>query len=116
KNKKLFFPKFTTFNFPISLIWIYLITIVLSFINLDPDSTLYLAYVNAEVICIAFLVIQGFSFIFFYFEHKKMNRFLPIIITIISFIIPLFMYIIRIIGIIDLGFSLKKQMSSQGKS
>lgn len=116
KGKKLYFSKFADFNFPISLIWVYLITIILSFINLDQGSTLYLAYVNAELICVTFLFIQGLSFLFFYFNHKKINRVVPIILTVISFLIPLFMYIIRIIGIIDLGFSLKKQMMNQGKS
>src|SRR5699024_1390686 len=115
EQKGLKFPPFKFFNFPLSLIWVYLITIMLTFVDLDVDSTLYFVLVNAEMICVTFLTIQGFSFLFFFAHHKKWHRSIPIVLLVVSIILPFLMYIIRIVGIIDLGLSLKKKLSEQGQ-
>jgi len=112
-QKQLSFPPFKNFNFPNSLIWIYFFALIFSFVDLDPTSSLYLIVYNALTVSTVLIAIQGFSFVFFYAEHKKIHKAAPISIVIVSLLLPfIFLFLIRIIGIIDLGFSLKARLSN----
>lgn len=114
ENKQFRFPAFKDLNFPVIIIWIYFFALILSFMDLDTNSVFYMVLVNVMALTIVFIVIQGFSFVFFYMDHKNIHQSVPIIIVIITLFLPfLFMFIIRIIGIIDLGFSLKKRIAHQ---
>lgn len=113
ENKQLSFPPFKHLNLPVSVIWIYFISLIVSLIGLDQDSGLYVVIFNVLALMTVLIAIQGFSFIFFYADHKKIHRAVPISIVVISLLIPfLFMFLIRIIGIIDLGFSLKARLAN----
>lgn len=113
EQKKLAFPPFKNLNFPVVIIWIYFFAIIFSLIELDTNSGLYLVVANVLSLITVFVTIQGYSFIFFYADHKKLHKAVPITILIISLIIPfLFLFLIRIIGIIDLGFSLKQRLAN----
>lgn len=112
-QKQLSFPPFKQFNFPSSLIWIYFFALIISFIDLDPTGGLYLVVYNVLMVTTLLIAIQGYSFIFFYADYKKFHKAIPISIVVISLLLPfLFMFLIRIIGIIDLGFSLKERLSN----
>lgn len=111
EKMNLYYPAFHSFNFPISVIWIHLLAIILSYVSLEEGSFLYLIAVNLLAITTVCIVIQGFSFIFFYFRKKKVHNIIPILIMIFTLIIPIFLIFIRIIGIIDIGFRLKDRMS-----
>lgn len=114
EGESLKFPAFKELNMPIAVIWIFFITIILSFMDLDQGSTLFTVFVNVEAICVFLLVIQGFSFVFFYMDHKNIHQSVPIIIVICTLFLPvILMFIIRILGIIDLGFSLKAKIRQQ---
>jgi len=111
-KRRLFFPPFKHLNFPKAIIWFYLLALIVSLFNQDVESLSYFVVVNALALTSLFIIIQGFSFIFFYAAHKKVHIVFPILIVIVSvLIIPPFLIIIRIIGIIDIGFSLKNRMS-----
>ncbi len=113
ERKALFFPPFREMNLPLLIIWFYLIAMLLALVELDQNSILYLIVINTFVITAFLIIIQGYSFIFFYANYKKLNKSIPIAIVIISIIIPqIFLVLIRIIGIIDIGFSLKKRLKS----
>lgn len=115
-QKKLAFPPFKNLNFPIAILWFYFFAVIFSLIELDPSSGMYLVIANVLALITVFITIQGYSFIFYYADYKKLHKAVPISILIISLIIPfLFMFIIRIIGIIDLGFSLKQRLASSSK-
>lgn len=117
ENKQLFFPPFKQLNLPVSVLWIYFIALIIGLFNLDPDSSLYLVIMNVLAFTMIFIAIQGFSFIFFYADHKKISKAIPITILVVSIIIPfLFLFVIRIIGIIDLGFSLKSRIAGENKT
>lgn len=117
ENRRLFFPPFKKLNFPISIIWIYLIAMILSLLTLDPNSTIYLIVINTFALTSLFIIIQGFSFVFFFADIKKIHKALPISIVIISLLIPqIFLVLIRIIGIIDIGFSLKAKLEKEKPS
>ena len=105
------FPPFRNLRFPISLIWIYFGAFVLSIFVTDPESSFYIAIQNLFVLTGLVMAVQGFSFIFFYAHHKKMTKALPIFSIILTVLFPmLLLYLIRIIGIIDLGFGLRDRL------
>lgn len=116
-HKRLAFPPFKQFNLPISVIWIYFFALLIGMISGDKaDSSLYVVAFNVITLTSVFLAIQGLSFIFFYADFKKMHKALPITILILTLLFPfLFMFIVRILGIIDLGFSLKNRVVQGSK-
>lgn len=107
------FPPFKQLNFPPAIIWLYLITFIVSFIGgVEQGSTLGIVIVNAMALLSILLIIQGFSFIFFIADHKKIHKAVPIGAVVVTLLIPfIFMFLIEITGIIDLGISLKKRIS-----
>jgi uncharacterized protein YybS (DUF2232 family) len=99
--------------FPRSLLWYYLIVTIASlFLDLPIGSYWYLAFVNLAFILQLLLVIQGLSFTYFYSSVKGFPRVIPIIATILLFIHPLALHIMRILGIIDLGFEFRGRLKN----
>ncbi|KAB2330806.1 YybS family protein [Cytobacillus depressus] len=99
---------------PKSILWYYLLTMLASFaINPEEGSYWFTALVNISFILQMLMVFQGISFIF-YFTHKKgMSKSVPIIATVLTFFMPIFLSIVRILGIIDLGFDLRKRLEKK---
>lgn len=94
---------------PRSLIWYYLVTVLISlFINADEGTFLFNAIANILFILQFLFVIQGISFLFFLSYEKGVKKVWPIIGTILVIISPLFNTLARIIGIIDIGFGLRQ--------
>ena len=104
------FPALRELVLPKSLLWYYLVVIILSLMSLEEGTTLYIAVVNLSFILMILMTIQGFSFLFFFFAQKGMSKAIPITILIITFLMPPLLYIIRMIGIIDIGFDLRKRL------
>lgn len=114
-KEKYYFAPFKSFNLPMSVFWLYFLVIILSFFNQDT-TTLGVIILNSMFILTTLMVLQGYSFIFFYADLKTWPKAIPIIVIIISILIPLIMMlVIRLLGIIDLGFGLKKRLGSQAK-
>ncbi|KMJ60425.1 hypothetical protein AB685_06360 [Bacillus sp. LL01] len=107
------FPPFRELMLPKSLLWYYLIVLVLSLMQPEEGSTLFTAVLNLSFILMLLMTIQGLSFIFFFCHVKKISKVVPITILILSFLIPPLVYIIRMIGIVDIGFQLRDRI--QGK-
>lgn len=113
---KYYFPPFKQFNLPMSIIWIYFFALILTFFVTESSGMLYITVLNVMALTVTLILIQGYSFIFFYADYKKMHISVPIAITIVTLIFSfLFMFIIRIIGIIDLGFQLKAKLAYTDK-
>ncbi|PLR67707.1 YybS family protein [Bacillus sp. UMB0893] len=98
---------FREWKLPTSIVWYYLIVSFLLFFDLENDSFLFIAVLNLMFVLQVLLVVQGFSFIFFYSYVKKYSKALPVAAIILSLILPILMYIVRILGIIDLAFNLR---------
>lgn len=114
EGKKLFFPAFRNLQFPVAIVWIYLFALILSYFNSDPSSTINMAAENVLVLTGLLMAIQGFSFIFFYAHHKKMSKALPIFSIVLTILFPLILlYLVRILGIIDLGFKLRDLLNKK---
>jgi uncharacterized protein YybS (DUF2232 family) len=104
---------FREWRLPQSLIWYYLIVSVLIMINSDTEGFYFMAIMNLYFILQFFVLIQGYSFIYFYSYTKGLSKALPIIIVIASFLIPIFLYLVRILGIIDLSFPLREKIAKR---
>lgn len=101
---------FREISLPRSLLWYYLIVMLLGMV-VHPQTGTYLstALINLSYILQLFMFFQGLSFIFYYFHQRGASKSLPIIIVVVSFVMPILLYIIGILGIIDLGFGLRKR-------
>lgn len=106
-----YFPPFRTFNVPVVLIWIHLLAIIFQYTSLEEGSLPYIAAINIFAITTLCIIIQGFSFIFYFAYAKKIHIVFPIIIVVLSIIFaPIFLIFIRFIGIIDIGFRWKSRI------
>lgn len=106
------FPPYRKFNLPASIVWLYLLVLILSLFDVTQYTTVYLTVLNAMAILTVLIIIQGFSFVFFYTNYKNIHKSIPIIVIIISFILPfILLFFVRLLGIIDIGFGLKERMS-----
>ncbi|MFC0273079.1 YybS family protein [Metabacillus herbersteinensis] len=104
---------FREWMLPKSLIWYYLGVSLFMFIKLEPGSFGHLAVYNIFYILQLLLVIQGISFVFYYTYVKKLSKTLPIIVVISSLFLPIILYLVRILGIIDLGFSMRERLTKK---
>jgi len=110
------FPPFRQLKLPTPLIWIYFVTIIVMLFETNIESTLYIGSYNVYLIAGFFMALQGFSFIFFYAHHKWKSNVVPVASIILALLFPFFvLYMIRILGIIDIGFRLKERMSANKK-
>lgn len=111
-GKQLQFPPIRNFKLPIAIVWIYFIAILLSLFGQDLNDNLNLVVNNVVTLVGLLMVLQGFSFIFFFAHHKGKSNALPILSVILTILFPfLFLYLVRILGIIDIGFDLRKRLS-----
>ncbi|WP_227395034.1 YybS family protein [Jeotgalibacillus aurantiacus] len=114
KRLKVDVPVFTPFReltLPKSVIWYYLIVLLTALIGAPEEGTMFAyAIINLQIALELLMILQGLSFIQFYGHHKNWSKGLMVLVTILGILInPL----TRILGIIDLGFDLRKRMSGK---
>ncbi|MFC0525970.1 YybS family protein [Pontibacillus salicampi] len=102
------FPPVRELTLPKVLLWYHLIAVIATWINAESGTMLYEATQNIYTLTGFFMTLQGITFIFAYAHAKK----LPKIFSIIGVIVgaTLLVYPIMILGIIDLGFSLRERI------
>lgn len=105
---------FKEITLPKSILWYYLVIILASFI-LKPEEGdyWYLALVNLSFILQLCMVVQGLAFIFYICHKKGIPKAVPIIATVFTIFPPILLPIVRILGIIDLGFELRKRLENK---
>jgi uncharacterized protein YybS (DUF2232 family) len=100
---------FKEISLPKSLLYYFLLTLLVSMVMNPEEGTFwYMAIINMTYILQFLMILQGYTFIFYYFDKKGFSKAISITIAIVSFLIPIFLYIVGILGIIDLGFDLRK--------
>ncbi|MFJ5759559.1 YybS family protein [Neobacillus sp. NPDC093182] len=100
---------FKEISLPKSILYYFLLTLLVSMVMHPEEGTFwYMAIINMTYILQFLMILQGYTFIFYYFDKKGFSKAISITIAIVSFIIPIFLYIVGILGIIDLGFDLRK--------
>lgn len=107
-------PKWKPFRYlqlPKSLLWIYLFSMIASMVlNPEEGSFAFMAIVNIAFLLQWLMVLQGLAFIYHFSYAKKFTKAIPIMFTIGVLLFPQLLYIVRILGIIDLGFDLRKRI------
>lgn len=115
KRLKVDLPEWKPFrywSFPKSIIWYYLATILIYLTDPEQGSALFIVTMNLYLVLEIILAVQGLAFIYFYFWKKNKGKTIPVLITISLFIIPIGFYVVRILGIIDLGFDLRNRIKA----
>ncbi|MFC3886316.1 YybS family protein [Bacillus songklensis] len=107
------FPPLREFKLPKSILWYYLLVMIVSFVRMEQGSFLYIAVLNLATILQLLIVAQGYSLVFYYFHNKSFGKWLSILVVIITLSQPFLLQFIRILGIIDLGFDLRNQRKSK---
>jgi len=107
-------PKWRPFRdlaLPKSILWYYLLTMLAAMLMRPEEGTYWFWVIaNLSFILQMLMVLQGLSFIFYITHAKGYPKALPIVITVLLFLLPFILYIVRILGIIDLGFDLRKRL------
>lgn len=103
---------FRNFKLSKSMIYYFLIALLVNLI-IQPESGSYihLALSNILFILLLLIVVQGLSFIWYFSYQKGLSKAVPILVTIAMFLMPLILYIVWILGIMDLGFDLRKKLN-----
>ncbi|MBD8071255.1 YybS family protein [Bacillus sp. PS06] len=101
------FPAIRDITIPISILWYYLVVLILMYFDMEVGSFYYMAVVNLYYILQLLMVIQGISFVFYFSHVRGLPKIVPIIVLIMT---PFLLSIIRILGIIDLGFRLRNKV------
>jgi uncharacterized protein YybS (DUF2232 family) len=101
-------------NLPKSILWYYLITMIIALV-MQPEQGTYWFWVisNLSFILQMLMVLQGIAFVFYFTHIKEYTKAVPIIVIVLMFLLPFVLYIVRILGIIDLGFDLRKRLGEK---
>lgn len=102
--------KFKDMRLPKSMVWYYLLTLLLMLIQPEKGSFLSLVQTSAFQILFILVLIQGFSFIFYYCHEKNISKVVPIFAVVLTILFPPIGVIVRIIGIADIGFDLREKV------
>lgn len=105
---------FRELNLPKSILWYYLITMIVALV-MQPEQGTYWFWVisNLSFILQMLMVLQGIAFVFYFTHIKGYTKAVPIIVIVLMFLLPFVLYIVRILGIIDLGFDLRKRLGEK---
>jgi uncharacterized protein YybS (DUF2232 family) len=105
-------PPIREWRFPRNVLWYYFLAVIIMLAGGSSlEDNVEMVSFNVVVLLEWVMAIQGFSFIFFYFHQKNKKGVIPILITIFSLLIPPVLYIVRLLGIIDLGFDLRSRIT-----
>lgn len=111
-DKRVKWPLFRNLRLPKSLLWYYVIGLIMTlFIKMDESSYLYMAIANIMFILQLVILLQGFSLIFYVSHVKGWVKVIPIILVFVTLLSPILLTIVRILGIIDLGFPFREVIS-----
>lgn len=105
------FKPFREWHVPKSILWYYIILLLASLIAVPEQGSMwYFSYVNVMFMLQFCLLLQGLSFLYFTAHLKKWPKIIPVLLTIFSILILPLLYIVRLLGIIDLGFDLRQRL------
>ncbi|RAZ67104.1 YybS family protein [Planococcus maitriensis] len=99
------FPPFREMRLPKSVLWYYLIVILVSLLSDFEQGTMaYMIFANASMLLQFLLFLQGVSFYHFYIHQEGWPRWVTVLVTVLAFPLQSFT---SIIGILDLGFDIR---------
>lgn len=99
------FPPFRDMKLPVITIFIYGLIILLPWMmELKPESSAYLLYINATIILRVLLLLQGLSLVHYFMYKMKMPGVVTMFATIFAL---LFSPITTLLGILDIGVNIR---------
>ena len=111
-DKRVKWPLFRNLRLPKILLWYYIIVLIVSlFIKVEQNSYFSMAITNILFILQLFILLQGFSFLFYISHVKGWVKAIPIILVVVSLLNPIMLTLVRILGIIDLSFAFREAIS-----
>jgi uncharacterized protein YybS (DUF2232 family) len=110
-------PKWRPFReltLPKSILWYYLLTMLAALVMNPEEGTYWFwALANLSFILQMLMVLQGLSLVFYLTHVKGYPKAVPIVVVVLLFLFPFVLYIVRILGIIDLGFDFRKRLGEK---
>lgn len=104
---------FRDISFPKHIMYYFIISFIASLLlQAEVGSYMHVALTNIMFILQVLIIIQGISFILFYSHLKGWPKSISTITIILLLIVPFLLYIVWILGIIDLGFDLRKRLNT----
>ena len=105
------FSKFKSMRLPKAVLWYYLIVLVITiFVNPEVGTPLYVIILNFSLVLWVLLTLQGLSFIYFLIDEKNLPKFLKVLAAFFS--VPFYSFVL-LIGVLDLGFDLRKFITAK---
>ncbi|QPA30936.1 YybS family protein [Thermaerobacillus caldiproteolyticus] len=103
-------PPFRNFSLPKSLLWYYLLILIVTFLPLEKGTFVYIVVLNLYYLLQLLFVVQGLSFLYYVGDRKNIPKGMIVWGTVLCLFLPFLLYLIAILGIIDLGFELRKRI------
>lgn len=103
-------PPFRQLMLPRQLVWYYLLVLIATFFPLEQGTFAFIVVINLYYVLQLLFAIQGFSFLCYIAYRKQIAKGIIVAGTIVCLFIPFLLYLIAILGIIDLGFELRKRV------
>jgi uncharacterized protein YybS (DUF2232 family) len=103
---------------PRSLIWYYLIALILSYIYVDPDeSMIFMVLLNIMPLMMFAFTVQAFGFLFFIADLRRWSTKVPKTITVIGvfvlLLIPFLMQLVSLLGLFDVAFPIRDRLKNK---
>ncbi|ANU26918.1 YybS family protein [Planococcus versutus] len=99
------FPPFRDMKLPKSVLWYYLIVLLVTMLSeFEPGTMAYMVFVNVSVLLQFLLFLQGVSFYHFYIYQEGWPKWVIVLVTLLAFPLQSFT---SIVGIVDLGFDIR---------
>src|SRR5690625_1355653 len=116
EQKEFHFPPFRKLTFPTAILWVYLITMLITLTQPDPEGAFFIVVQNIMLLASILILIQGVSFIFYFLYIKKLSPAFSIIgVVLMLFFAPIVFPLVRILSIIDIGFKMRERMSNNNQ-
>jgi uncharacterized protein YybS (DUF2232 family) len=104
-------PPIHEWQIPKSIVYYYVISFLISlWIDVEQSTFMNLLILNILPLLTFVLAIQGLSFIYYWAHIKKRGKWIPRLSVVLLFIFPPIAHIYNLIGILDLGFPLRKSI------
>jgi uncharacterized protein YybS (DUF2232 family) len=99
---------------PRSMIWYYLIALILSYVYTNPDnSMIFMILLNIMPLMLFAFTVQAFGFLFFIADRRGWSRAVPKTLTVLGVIvlvfIPFLMQMVSLLGLFDVAFPIRER-------
>ncbi|WP_027408126.1 YybS family protein [Anoxybacteroides tepidamans] len=104
-------PPFRHLTLPKPFLWCYMLVLIVMFFPLEKGTFAFIIVVNFYLLLQFLFLIQGFSFLYYVAAQKRIAKAFVVIGTLFCFLFWFFTFrVIALLGIIDVGFELRKRI------